>query len=87
MYISALLAVSVSWWTTPLSRNRLPSISIPTSGAVVGRMRQTTMVTMIGKRIFSILDTGRSCAILIFLSDSDVSAFMIGGWMIGTRDM
>ena len=35
MYIIALEAVSVSCFTTPLSRNRLPSISIPTRGAVV----------------------------------------------------
>ena len=32
------------------------SISIPTSGAVVGRIRQTTIVTMIGNRILSSFD-------------------------------
>ncbi len=79
MYISALDAVSVSCLTTPDSLNRLPSISIPTKGAVVGRIKQTTIVTTIGKRIFSNLETGRSCAILIFLSFSVVNSFIIGG--------
>ena len=87
MYISALDAVSVSCLTTPDSLNRLPSISIPTRGAVVGRIRDTIMVTMIGNRIFSSLDTGRSCPILIFLSSSVVSSFIIGGWIIGTSDI
>ena len=44
MYINALDAVSVSCFTTPDSLNRLPSISIPTRGAVVGRIIHTTMV-------------------------------------------
>jgi len=61
------------------SRNRLPSISIPTSGAVVGRIRQTTTVMIIGNRIFSSLDTGRSCSILIFLSSSVVRSFILVG--------
>ena len=87
MYIIALDAVSVSCLTTPDSLNRLPSISIPTRGAVVGRIIHTTMVTMIGNRIFSSCVTGRSCPILIFLSFSVVRSFMIGGWMIGTSDM
>ena len=60
IYISALDAVSVSCLTTPDSLNRLPNINIPTSGAVVGKIRQTTIVTMIGNRIFSSLETGRS---------------------------
>ena len=38
-------------------------------------------------RILSSLDTGRSCDILILRSLSVVSARMMGGWMIGTRDM
>ena len=60
IYIRALEAVSVSCFTTPHSLNRLPSMSIPTSGAVVGRIRQTTIVITIGNRIFSSLETGRS---------------------------
>ena len=79
IYISALDAVSVSCLTTPDSLKRLPSISIPTSGAVVGRINTTTIVTIIGKRIFSSLDTGLNCSILIFLSFSVVNNFIIGG--------
>ena len=79
MYINALDAVSVSCLTTPDSRNRLPSISMPTSGAVVGRIEHTTIVTMIGKRILSSLETGLNCSIFIFRSFSVVSSFMIGG--------
>ena len=87
IYIRALLAVSASCFTTPLSRNRLPNISIPTRGAVDGRIRHTTMVTMMGNRIFSSLDTGRSCSILILRSFSVVRSFINGGWMIGTSAM
>ena len=88
MYIRALEAVSVSCFTTPLSRNRLPSISIPTSGAVVGRIRQTTMV--IDDREQDLLQFGYRTKLLhldlpLFLQWSE--AFMIGGWMIGTRDI
>ena len=79
MYIKALEAVSASCPTTPDSLNRLPSISMPTRGAVVGRIIHTTMVTIIGNRIFSSLETGRSCSILILRSFSVVSSFMIGG--------
>ena len=79
IYINALDAVSVNCLTTPDSRNRLPSINIPTSGAVVGRMTQTTIVTIIGKRIFSSLDTGLNCSILTLRSFSVVSNFIIGG--------
>lgn len=79
MYISALLAVSVNWRTTPDSLKRLPNISIPTRGVVEGRIEQTIMVTMIGNRILSVFDTGRSCPILIERSSLVVSAFMIGG--------
>ena len=46
-----------------------------------------TIVMMIGNRIFSSLDTGRSCSIRISLSSLVVRSFMIGGWMIGTRAM
>ena len=60
MYIRALDAVSVSWLTTPDSLKRLPSISIPTRGAVVGRIKHTMIVTTIGNKIFSSLDTGLS---------------------------
>ena len=38
----------------------------------------TTIVMMIGNRILSSLETGRSCSILILRSFSVVSSFMIG---------
>ena len=79
IYIRALEAVSVSCLTTPHSLKRLPSISMPTSGAVVGRIMHTTIVMTIGKRIFSSLVMGRSCSILILRCFSVVKAFMIGG--------
>jgi len=70
-----------------LAKKITESISIPTRGAVVGRIVQTTIVTMIGKRILSNFDTGRSCSILILRSFSVVRSFMIGGWVVGTRDI
>ena len=48
MYISAFDAVSCNCFTTPDSLNKLPNISIPTNGAVVGKIITTTIVTMIG---------------------------------------
>ena len=87
MYINALEAVSESCLTTPDSLNRLPSISIPTNGAVVGRIVHTTIVTIIGNKILSNFDTGRSCSILILRSFSVVRSFIIGGWIIGTNDI
>ena len=87
IYISAFDAVSVSCLTTPHSLNKLPSISIPTSGAVVGKIRTTTTVIIIGNKIFSNLETGLNCSILILRSFSVVSNFIIGGWIIGTNDI
>ena len=57
MFMSAFCTVSDRRSVTPHSRKRLPSIRQPTSGAVDGRSRMTKMVTMIGKRIFSLLET------------------------------
>ena len=54
MFIRAFPAVSASLPVLPHSLNRLPSISIPTSGAADGRSRTTTVVTAIGNRIFSL---------------------------------
>ena len=42
----------VTVFTTPDSLNKLPNISIPTNGAVVGKIITTTIVTMIGNKIF-----------------------------------
>ena len=83
IYIRALLAVSASCFTTPLSRNRLPNISIPTRGAVDGRIRHTTMVTMMGNRIFSSLDTGQKLFHLnltLFLSCQKLHKWRLDNW-------
>ena len=79
MYISALLAVSCNCLTTPDSLNKLPNISIPTNGAVVGKIITTTIVTTIGNKIFSNCETCLSCSILISRSFLVVNNFIIGG--------
>ena len=43
----------------PHSRSRLPSMSMPISGAVSGMSRMTTVATAIGKLIFSVLGSGQ----------------------------
>ena len=85
MLISSFWAVLLSRSTTPLSLNRLPSISIPINGAAEGSNRETKMVTTMGNTIFSALETGRSCFMTIRRSALVVSAFMMGGWITGTR--
>ena len=52
-----------------------------------GTIRETTMVTMMGKMILSVLDTVRSCFITTVRSFLVVSAFIMGGWITGTRAM
>ena len=85
MFINSFCAVLDRRSTTPHSFIRLPSIRHPISGAADGRMRATIAVMMIGKTIFSVLDTGRSCPIFIARSFLVVNARMIGGWITGTR--
>ena len=87
IYIIAFEVVSVSCFTTPDSLKRLPSMSIPIRGAVVGRIIHTTRVTTMGKRIFSSFVTCLSCGIRTLRSFSVVSSFMKGGCMTGTRDI
>ena len=87
MLHSALLAVSTRRSTTPLSRIRLPSISMEISGAAEGSSSDTKIVTMIGKHTRSTLETGRSCSMTMERSFLVVSSFMIGGWMTGTSAM
>ena len=87
MFISSLPAVFWIRSTTPHSFIRLPSISIPTRTAASGTMRETMMVTMMGKMILSVLVTVRSCFITTVRSFLEVRAFMMGGWMTGTRAM
>ena len=59
----------------------------PSSGATDGSSRMTKMVTMMGNRIFCVLETGRSCSILILRSSSVVSRRISGGWMSGMSAM
>ena len=87
MFIISFWAVLLSRSTTPLSRIRLPSISMPTSEAADGSRKETRMVTAIGKTMRSRLETTRSCSMRTMRSFLVVSAFMIGGWMIGTSAM
>ena len=87
IFISSFWAVLERRSVTPLSRNRLPSISRPISGAAEGSMKDTNMVTMMGNIIFSFWDTGLSCFISIRRSSFVVSAFIIGGCMTGTSAM
>ncbi len=79
IFMRAFCAVSISLAATPDSLSRLPNISIPTSGAADGTSSETMIVTAIGKMIFSVLETVRSCSILTARSFFEVSAFMIGG--------
>ena len=87
IFISSFCAALAILSTTPDSLKRLPSISIPTSGAASGRKIEIKMTTITGKMIFSSLETGRSCSITTERSFLVVSAFIMGGWMIGTSAM
>ncbi len=87
MLISSFAAVLESRSTTPHSRNRFPSISIPTSGVADGRRKTQIRSTMSGNATFSIRLTGRSCFMVILRSSAVVRRRMIGGWMIGTSAM
>ena len=83
----AFSIVSASLPMTPHCLARLPNMRAPISGAAEGRRIAQIVITITGKMIFSIFDTGLSWDILIFLSFSEVRAFMIGGWITGTRAM
>ena len=87
MLMRAFWAVSDRRSTTPHSRIRLPSMSMPISGAASGSRNAQRSVMRTGKQIFSIFGTTRSCFMRILRSASVVQSFMIGGWMIGTRAM
>ena len=89
-----VVALSTSFWAAserrsvhPHSRRRLPNMSIPTSGTDAGRTRPQATVETIGKRMRSVLVTGRSCSILIPRSFFVVRSLITGGWMSGTSDM
>ena len=87
MLMSSFWAVLLRRSVTPLSLNRLPSIRQPTRGAASGTRKLTKMVTAMGKMIFSVWDTARSCFMVICRSALVVRARMMGGWMTGTRAM
>ena len=52
---------------------------MPISGTHEGRISEMTMVQMMGNKIFSVLDTVRSCVITMRRSALVVSAFIMGG--------
>ncbi len=85
IFINAFCAVSDKRPTTPLSRRRLPNISIPIKGVASGKSKDTIIVTAIGKIIFSCLETGRSCSITTIRIFLVVKSRMMGGWIIGTN--
>ena len=62
-------------------------MSIPINGAALGSSSTQMAVTKMGKRIFSVLETGRNCSITTLRSFLVVRARMMGGWIIGTRAM
>ena len=80
MFISSFCMVLLSRSSTPHSLARLPNIRQAISGAAEGTSRATNTVT-------SRLLTSRRGFITICRSFSVVRAFMMGGWMTGTRAM
>ena len=87
MFISSFCMALLRRSSTPHSLARLPSIRQAMSGAAEGTNSATKTVTTTGKKIFSFLLTSRRGFITICRSFSVVSAFMIGGWITGTRAM
>jgi len=79
MLISAFCTVEERRSTTPDSLKRLPSISMPISGATDGSNSTQKTVTMIGKQIFSSLETSRIWSITTSRSFFVVSARISGG--------
>ena len=79
MLHSSFCAVLFRRSTTPLTRSRLPSISMPTSEAASGSRSDTMIVTAIGKMTSSVLETCRSWPMRMARSFFVVSSFMIGG--------
>ena len=87
MLHSSFWAVLLMRSTTPQTRIRLPSISMPTRVAASGSSSDTMIVTAMGKMIVSVLETWRSWPMRMVRSLWVVSAFMMGGWMTGTKAM
>ena len=78
---------SVILGATPDSLIKLPNIKQPIKGAHEGTNNVTTIVTIIGKRIFSFLETSLTCSILICLSFFVVNNLITGGRITGTKAM
>jgi len=87
MFISSFCMVLLRRSSTPHSLARLPSIRQAISGAAEGTSRATNTVTTMGKKIFSFLLTSRRGFMTIWRSSLVVSAFIMGGWITGTRAM
>ena len=85
--MSAFCAVSERRSVTPLSRKRLPSISMPRRAVMDGRRRLMKMVETIGKAMRSNFVTSRACSMTTSRSRFEVRSFMTGGWMSGTSAM
>ena len=87
MFISAFCAVSLKRSVTPHSRKRLPNIKLPRRGATEGKSNDTTIVTRIGKMIFSLLLTLRVDCMTVIRSFLVVSIFINGGCKSGMSAM
>src|SRR6478672_12636328 len=75
--------------TQPLSRIKLPSMTMPIKGAPLGARIEAKIVTIIGNATFVAREIGCNFAapMTIWRYFSVVNARMIGGWMSGTSDM
>jgi len=87
MLINAWPAVSLNRSVTPDSRNRLPNINIPTSGAQEGIAKAVSTVMNTGKMMTAVCETGRAWGMLMARSSAVVNRRMIGGWITGTSAM
>ena len=74
-----MLAVLARRPVTPLSLSKLPSMSMPTRDMEPGAMRAATMVTMMGKMIFSRWVTMRGGFMWMRASAGEIITFMMGG--------
>ena len=86
---SSFCAVLARESTTPDTFSILPNMSAPMSGTEIGARIPAKSTTIKGKRKRAVHDTGFSSlyAMRIRLSCFVVSSLIIGGWIIGTRDI
>ena len=88
MFAISFCADFVIFSKMPLSFIRLPSIKKPISGEACGTIMLTMMVVSIGKAIIFHWEMVRSfVGTLRLRSFFVVRSFMVGGMIIGTRDM